>query len=443
MNHLLKYFICIFISAYSITAKCQNWLQWGNGYDCTFANNFFVDTINNNLYVSGGFVSLSGTHFYGIAKWADTTWTPLGSGVFGSRKMLMYNGKLCTISGNYACRWNGTSWDTLGVSFNNLLTDMVIYNNELYVVGYFGNYIAKWDGTKWLFIYTTTALTKIRTAIVYKNELYVGGTWDGDSGKISIMRWDGIYWKSLGNGIILPILCSLEGVNDAGVHSLVIYQNELYASGCFYKAAGDSSPDDCIARWDGNQWHAVGGGLNVYATYMAVFNNELYASGAFTTAGGIPAKQIAKWDGSKWCSIDTNAIGGKLAVYNNELLLGSGKTFTNIGINSCIIKWTGGNYVDTCSSPVGIHELSTQENDISIYPNPSTNNFTLEFSSNANGMAELSIFSLLGEKVFTDKIKMNTGTNKTTLDLAGMARGVYVLRVNMGEKRYYKKIVKE
>ena len=47
------------------------------------------------------------------------------------------------------------------------------------------------------------------------------------------------------------------------------------------------------------------------------------------------------------------------------------------------------------------------------------------------------------EKVFTDKIKMNTGTNKTTLDLAGMARGVYVLRVNVGEERYYKKIVKE
>ena len=43
---------------------------------------------------------------------------------------------------------------------------------------------------------------------------------------------------------------------------------------------------------------------------MAVFNNELYVVGYFTEAGGIPADNIAKWDGTEWCGLGSTFYNG-------------------------------------------------------------------------------------------------------------------------------------
>jgi hypothetical protein len=55
----------------------------------------------------------------------------------------------------------------------------------------------------------------------------------------------------------------------------------------------------------------------VYA--LAVSGDDVYAGGYFTTAGGVPANSIAKWDGASWSAlgsgtnflIDANAVSGR------------------------------------------------------------------------------------------------------------------------------------
>ena len=37
---------------------------------------------------------------------------------------------------------------------------------------------------------------------------------------------------------------------------------------------------------------------------------NLYAGGDFTTAGGVPANYIAKWDGSAWSALGSGMTGG-------------------------------------------------------------------------------------------------------------------------------------
>jgi hypothetical protein len=37
---------------------------------------------------------------------------------------------------------------------------------------------------------------------------------------------------------------------------------------------------------------------------------DLYAGGSFTTAGGMPANSIGKWDGSAWSTLDSGVTGG-------------------------------------------------------------------------------------------------------------------------------------
>ena len=76
----------------------------------------------------------------------------------------------------------------------------------------------------------------------------------------------------------------------------------LYAGGCFTTAGGVSA--NRIAKWDGSSWSALGSGMNdsVYALAVDASGN-LYAGGYFTTAGGVSANRIAKWNGSSWSAL--------------------------------------------------------------------------------------------------------------------------------------------
>ena len=96
------------------------------------------------------------------------------------------------------------------------------------------------------------------------------------------------------------------------VYALAVSGTNLYAGGYFTTAGG--VPANNIAKWDGSAWSALGsgmGGIRVYAVYaLAVSGTNLYAGGNFTTAGGVPANYIAKWDGSAWSALGSGMDGG-------------------------------------------------------------------------------------------------------------------------------------
>ncbi len=102
----------------------------------------------------------------------------------------------------------------------------------------------------------------------------------------------------------------------------------LVAGGDFTIAGGVAC--NCIARWDGSQWQALGTGMNGAVRALTVFNGELVAGGSFTTAGGVPCNRIARWDGSQWQPLGTGMSGSisdkphvyALTVYNGELIAG-------------------------------------------------------------------------------------------------------------------------
>ncbi len=90
-------------------------------------------------------------------------------------------------------------------------------------------------------------------------------------------------------------------------------------------------------------WIPLGSGTNGQVTALTVYNGELIAGGSFTTAGGVPANNIAKWNGTSWSPLGSGIIGNvkALIVYNNELIAG-GHFFTAGGVGAnCIAKWNG------------------------------------------------------------------------------------------------------
>ena len=92
-----------------------------------------------------------------------------------------------------------------------------------------------------------------------------------------------------------------------------------------------------VRRWrgPGTPFELVGTGSPYAVASLAVWNDgqgpALYATGYFTTAGGVTANGIAKWNGSTWSALGSGLVGNgyALAVYDD----GSGSALYLAGIS--------------------------------------------------------------------------------------------------------------
>ena len=82
-----------------------------------------------------------------------------------------------------------------------------------------------------------------------------------------------------------------------------------------FGAAG-GVPAHNIAKWDGNAWSPVATGINGSISALAVIGTNLYAGGAFNWIGGVRANSVAKWDGRAW-----SALGSGVSAYVDVLAL--------------------------------------------------------------------------------------------------------------------------
>ena len=130
------------------------------------------------------------------------------------------------------------------------------------------------------------------------------------------------------------------GMNDI-VYALAVSGTDLYVGGKFTTAGGVSA--NRIAKWDGSTWSALGSGMNGSVYALAVVGTDLYAGGFFTTAGGTTVDHIAKWDGATWSALGTgtNDLVAAFAVIGTDLYAGG--WFTTAGGSSAnhVAKWDG------------------------------------------------------------------------------------------------------
>ena len=88
----------------------------------------------------------------------------------------------------------------------------------------------------------------------------------------------------------------------AEVVALALAGQELFVGGRFLLAGGQ--PANCVARWDGTNWHSLGSGLGwsettgkppLSVTRLIVWGGDLIVNGSFDLAGGKPSKGFAIW----------------------------------------------------------------------------------------------------------------------------------------------------
>lgn len=123
--------------------------------------------------------------------------------------------------------------------------------------------------------------------------------------------------------------------------SMTVWDGKLINGGYFNLAGG--IPARNIASWDGTNWSPLGGGTNHEVTSIAGYNGNLYATGYFDSAGTVAASCIAMWDGTGWNEVGggLNLYGNVLKVFNGDLIVGGWFSAVGETYAPYIARWDG------------------------------------------------------------------------------------------------------
>lgn len=167
-----------------------NWTGLDYGTDTTFGLIDSYEIYQGNIYVAGNLLPIRD-----VFMWDGTQAVQLGAGIFGGgsnmNALAVYQNELY-LAGNFwqadgnvgdnIMKWDGTSWSQVGGGLNQHVWALKVYGGYLYAVGsfnYAGNIpascIARWDGTSWSALGPEIFDNGISCIEFYNNELYVGG----------------------------------------------------------------------------------------------------------------------------------------------------------------------------------------------------------------------------------------------------------------------------
>jgi hypothetical protein len=208
----------------------------------------------------------------------------------------------------------------------------------------------------------------------FQGDLYVTGTMDYAGGQLvkGIAKWSGNDWVAIGDGL-----------NGHG-RGLKVYDGELYVFGTFTTINGIAA--NGLAKFDGQTWSTVfdlpifGQGINDPNQISDIewYNGELYVVGNFSRSGTWPPiRDIAKWNGAEWVAVGPGMTGSFgylecLAVFDGKLYIG-GNFNENInpgGIpGNNITIWNGNSWETMDGGLRGEYNLSASVMDLLEYEN--------------------------------------------------------------------------
>jgi hypothetical protein len=148
----------------------------------------------------------------------------------------------------------------------------------------------------------------IKTMTVYDGSLYVGGMFDsiGNIAANSLAKWDGNTWSEVGGGV------TFGGTYYGDVASLDSINGNLYVGGNFGMVGSTSVRN--IAIWNNSSWAPMGSGLdsiNIGAVKSIVsYQGDIYAAVQSEDTNGYSTYYLAKWDGAVWSYIIGSPYSG-------------------------------------------------------------------------------------------------------------------------------------
>lgn len=97
--------------------------------------------------------------------------------------------------------------------------------------------------------------------------------------------------------------------------------------------------------------------------------------------------------------------------------------------------------VDGKNAAYGNIAIDLISNSLEVYPNPSPGNFNMVIANPVDGLAKVFVYSIQGQKIYEEQLPVSMTSNKFTLDLSGLASGMYMLNVQMNGYNHSKKLI--
>lgn len=293
-----------------------------------------------NLYVGGNFSVAGGVAANNVAKWDGQKWHALGEGPDNGvnatvHAMSFIDGKL----------FAGGLFVQAGTKRVNALT---------YFDGKNWNPVSDGDenGVRKIDVFangdTLISSGFVYAMFIHKRSVVIGGYFHlvGKQKTNGIAAWniDTQQWETFNGGLASAIPNDL-----VYAYAFAADGNDLYAGGKFHSAGGVSARN--LAKWNGTSWSAVGGGANNWVRGMEVdATGNLYIVGMFDSTGSVRAHGVAKWNKTAWETFGdvyfTPGGAGSpqiktVCLMNNNLYVGGYFENINDAPAWSIAKWDG------------------------------------------------------------------------------------------------------
>lgn len=243
-------------------------------------------------------------------------------------------------------------------------TSLFVGGNFAYAGGIPTGPIARWDGTSWSPVGSIYLQNRVQTMLVYDeglgSSLYVGGRFlpSGGFDAKGVARWDGTAWHPASAGLELL---------ENGVLTLVVHDAgggpAIYAGGFFWFTEHGFNGPRYFARWNGQLWEPVGGG--VFGPLQTLVSHDdgtgpmLYGYGYVLPGSGGLIITLGRWDGQAWHDLRGSWEGGTgdLIKYRNgagdRILYYGGLSDHNGQVTRGVFVWSDDDWV-----PIGITNSS-------------------------------------------------------------------------------------
>lgn len=334
------------------SVRIRSILKW-DGHACTELPSAHYDVFdlyaNDSVLVVMGHVdSVVGSKPSMFALWNGRQWTNLQDpdhSTAGAIHVAYLGGTLYSTSIWSLSHWEGSSWVS-NMSLAEPPRQIASTEDQLVLRG---THTCDSINIPGLLFWNSNGVTspwkgpmlglddRVNTMTTFKDQLIVGGQFRAAGSKYvhGVAAWNGIDWSPLGrdrysyfvNNDSIP---EEFNADDDNVSSIVQYKGNLYAAGKFNQMNG--IPATNIARWDGVSWHALAegilhtyGGSDAINVMTVLEDGTLIVGGWFDSAGASPARNIAAWDGTTWHALDTtlnSAAIGALASRRDTIFAG-------------------------------------------------------------------------------------------------------------------------
>jgi len=253
----------------------------------------------------------------------------------------------------------------------------------------------------------------------------------------------------------------LGGTEDAYVAMLnpSLVGNAQLVWGTYYGTSGSNAEEDM----------ALDANNAVYITGLTQSTTAVSTAGAYQTIfGGGEDAFVAKIVSCAAAPSQPGAIAGPTSVCNGSIntykvapvagattytwVLPGGWTgsstadsiIATAGVTNGIITVTADNgcgnstvqSLDVTSCTTGINEVSTLDNEVKLYPNPFSQNVTVDVS--VDGPVTITMFNMIGENI--GQWQLNKGMN--TINTGAIPSGIYLMQIKTANSILNKKLVK-